>query len=120
MNKDKLLLLSASLVTLMLGPGTGHLVIKQWKRAILFIAVSFLLMLILAATFVSSVGRETVETVANFQNIEQFKNIFYKFKETNFANMFIFNILFAALWAYSVVDLFKIIKNKNVLKKEEL
>ena len=41
MNKDKLTLLLASLVTLMLGPGTGHLIIKEWKKAIFFTVVIF-------------------------------------------------------------------------------
>ena len=119
MNKDKLTLLLASMVTLILGPGAGHLIIKEWKKAIFFISLSLGLFLILASTFASSVGHETLEVVANFQNIEQFKNIYYKFQEDNSNTMLVFNVLFAGLWAYSIVDLFIIAKSKGVFTKKE-
>ena len=119
MNKGKITLLLASMVTLILGPGTGHLIIKEWKRAIFFITLALALFLILASTFASAVGHETLEVVANFQNIEQFKNIYEKFQEENPNTMLIFNILFAGLWAYSIVDLFRIARVKGVFKKEE-
>ncbi len=119
MNKDKITLLLASVVTLVLGPGAGHLIIKEWKKAVLFISIALALFLILASTFASAVGHETLEAVANFQNIEQFKNIYEKFQEENSRTMFIFNICFAGLWAYSIVDLFLIAKAKGAFKKEE-
>ena len=119
MNKDKLTLLLASMVTLILGPGAGHLIIKEWKKAVLFISLAFALFLILASTFVSAVGHETLEAVANFQNIEQFKNIYEKFQEENPNTMLVFNIFFAGLWAYSIVDLFLIAKAKGVFTKNE-
>lgn len=117
MNKDKITLLLASIVTLILGPGAGHLIIKEWKRAIFLISLSLALFLILAITFVSTVGHETLEAIANFQNMEQFKNIYYKFQEDNPNSILIFNIFFAALWAYSIVDLFKIARAKGVFIK---
>jgi len=117
MNKDKITLLLASIVTLILGPGAGHLIIKEWKRAIFLISLSLALFLILAITFVSTVGHETLEVIANFQNMEQFKNIYYKFQEDNPNSILIFNIFFAALWAYSIVDLFKIARAKGVFIK---
>ena len=119
MNKDKILLFIASIVTLVLGPGAGHLVIKEWKRAIFFIVLALALFLILASTFISAVGQETLEAVATFQNIEQFKNIYSKFQEENPNTMLLFNIFFAALWAYSIVDLFRISRAKGAFKKEE-
>ena len=119
MNKGKITLLLASMVTLILGPGAGHLIIKEWKKAIFFISLSLGLFLILASTFVSAVGHETLEVVANFQNIEQFKDIYYKFQEENPNTMLLFNILFAGLWAYSIVDLFRIARMKGVFAKEE-
>ena len=119
MNKDKLTLLLASAVTLLLGPGAGHLIIKEWKRAIFFITLAMALLLILASTFISSVGQETLEAVATFQNIEQFKNIYSKFQEENPNTMLIFNIFFAALWAYSIVDLFRIARQKDIFTKKE-
>lgn len=119
MNKDKLTLLLASIVTLVLGPGAGHLIIKEWKKAVFFITFALGLFLILASTFASSVGHETLEAVANFHNIEQFKNIYYKFQEDNSKTMLIFNLCFAGLWAYSILDLFRIAKSKGVFTKDE-
>ena len=40
MKKDKLIVLFASLVTVILGPGAGHLIIKEWKKAALFISLA--------------------------------------------------------------------------------
>lgn len=118
MNKDKITLLVACLVTIILGPGAGHLIIKEWKKAIFFIILALALFLVLASTFVSTVGHETLEAVANFQNIEQFKNIYYKFQEENSNTMLVFNIFFAGLWAYSIVDLFRISRAKGILKNK--
>ena len=119
MNKGKITLFLACVVTLVLGPGAGHLVIKEWKQAIFFITLALALFLILASTFVSAVGHETLDAVANFQNIEQFKDIYSKFQEDNSGTMLMFNIFFAGLWAYSIVDLFRISKSKGVFIKEE-
>lgn len=119
MNKDKLTILLASVVTLILGPGAGHLIIKEWKKAIFFIILALALFIILASTFISAVGHETLEAVANFQNIEQFKNIYYKFQEDNPNTMLLFNICFAGLWAYSIVDLFRIARSKGIFIKDE-
>ena len=119
MNKGKITLFLACVVTLILGPGAGHLVIKEWKKAIFFITLALALFFILASTFISSVGQETLEAVATFQNIEQFKNIYAKFQEENPNTMLMFNIFFAGLWAYSIVDLFRIARSKGVFTKEE-
>jgi len=119
MKKDKIVLLLATLVTLILGPGAGHLIVKEWKRAIFFITLSLALFIILATTFISSVGQETLQLVTNFHNIEQFKTIYEKFQEDNSNTMLLFNIVFAGLWAYSIVDLFKIARNKGVFEKQE-
>lgn len=116
--KNKLLFLLASFVTLLLGPGAGHLIVKEWKKATIFISVSFCLVMILAVKFIAVVGHETLDAVMNSQDIdqmvmmnsvglEQFKEIFYKFKEENTVFMWFFNISFAALWAYSIYDLFR-------------
>ena len=118
MNKNKLILFSACIVTLLLGPGTGHLIMKEWRRAVLFITIALVLFLILASTFVSAVGHENLEAVAKFQNIEQFKNIYYKFQEDYPNKMLMFNILYAGLWAFTIVHLFKIAKIKGFFIKD--
>ena len=124
--KNKLLFLLASFITLLGGPGAGHLIIKEWKKAIIFISMALALVVLLAYKFVSSVGQETMDTIMSFQNVdpfmmesaatdslEKFKEIFYKFKEENSTFMWMFNISFAALWAYTIYDLFKFMKTKE-------
>lgn len=119
MKKDKILLLLSCLTTLVLGPGVGHLIIREWKKAIFLIALSLALFVILAVTFISAVGQEALQAATNFQNIEQFKNIYENFRQDNSNTMLIFNISFAALWAYSIVDLFMIAKSKGTFEKKE-
>ena len=130
--KNKLIFLLASFITLLGGPGTGHLIIKEWKKAAIFIFAALALVALLSYKFVSSVGQETMDAIMSFQNIdpfmiesgvanslEKFKEIFYKFKEENSAFMWMFNISFAALWAYSIYDLFKFMKAKEQQSKEQ-
>ncbi|MDD2523892.1 MAG: hypothetical protein PHG84_05605 [Endomicrobiaceae bacterium] len=117
MNRNRIILLLASMTTLILGPGAGHLIIKEWKRAIFFIVLAAGLFAILGIAFISEVGQETLAAVANYENLEKFKNIYNKFQDNNPKMMLFFDIFFAALWAYSVVDIFIVAKNKGMLKK---
>ena len=81
MKNEKLLILFASLVTIVLGPGAGHLVIKEWKKAIFFITLAVALFFVLCITFVSDVGTETLNAVLGYTSIsdlEKFKDIYYK------------------------------------------
>lgn len=119
MNRDKLTILLAGMTTVILGPGAGHLIIKEWKRAVFFISLAFALFIILGITFISDVGQETLNAVANFNNIEQFRSIYYKFQDNNPKMMLFFDVFFAALWAYSIVDLFIIAKNRGIFRKEQ-
>ena len=122
MKKDKLIVLFASLVTVILGPGAGHLIIKEWKKAAFFISLALGLFLILCMNFVSEVGHETLSAVLNYTNIndiEQFKNIWYKFQDDNPNMMLIFNIFFSGLWAYSIVDIFLTAKKKGIFNSSK-
>lgn len=122
MKKEKLIVLFASLVTVILGPGAGHLIIKEWKKAAFFISLALALFFILCMNFVSEVGQETLSAVLNYTNIndiEQFKNIWYKFQDDNPKLMLIFNIFFAGLWSYSIVDIFLIAKKKGVFNNSK-
>jgi len=122
MNKKRLMVLLASMTTLILGPGAGHLLLKEWKKALFFISLAIALFSMLAINFISDVGRDTVMAVLNFQetqNLQQFKEIYAKFQELNPKTILFFDIAFSALWAYSIVDIFLIAKSKDVLKKDE-
>ena len=122
MKKDKLIVLFASLVTVILGPGAGHLIIKEWKKAALFISLALGLFFILCMNFVSEVGQETLSAVLNYTNIndiEQFKNIWYKFQDDNPKMMLFFDIFFSGLWAYSIVDIFLTAKKKGIFNSSK-
>jgi hypothetical protein len=122
MNKKKLIILLASMTTLLLGPGAGHLILKQWKKALFFISLAVALFVILAVNFISDVGRDTITAVINFQetqSLEKFKEIYYKFQELNPKTILFFDIFFSALWAYSIVDIFISSGNKDSGAKEE-
>lgn len=122
MKKDKLIVLFASLVTVILGPGAGHLIIKEWKKAALFISLALGLFFILCMNFVSEAGQETLSAVLNYTNIndiEQFKNIWYKFQDDNPKMMLFFDIFFSGLWAYSIVDIFLTAKNKGIFNSSK-
>lgn len=122
MNKSKLMILLASITTLLLGPGAGHLILKQWKKALFFISLAVALFVILAVNFISDVGRDTIMAVINFQgtqSLEKFKEIYYKFQELNPKTILFFDIFFSALWAYSIVDIFISAGNKDSGAKEE-
>lgn len=122
MKKDKLIVLFASLVTVILGPGAGHLIIKEWKKAAFFISLALGLFFILCMNFVSEVGQETLSAVLNYTNIndiEQFKNIWYKFQDDNPKMMLFFDIFFSGLWAYSIVDIFLTAKKKGIFNSSK-
>lgn len=122
MKNRKLMILIASITTLILGPGAGHLLLKEWKKAIFFISLAIALFTILAINFISDVGRDTLMAVFNFQetqNLQQFKEIYAKFQESNPNTILFFDILFSALWAYSIVDIFLIAKSKDIIKNDE-
>lgn len=122
MKKYKLIVLFASLVTVILGPGAGHLIIKEWKKAVFFISLALGLFFILCMNFVSEVGQETLSAVLNYTNIndiEQFKNIWYKFQDDNPKMMLFFDIFFSGLWAYSIVDIFLTAKKKGIFNSSK-
>jgi hypothetical protein len=110
------------MTTLLLGPGAGHLILKQWKKALFFISLAVALFAILAINFISDVGRDTITAVINFQgtqSLEKFKEIYYKFQELNPKTILFFDIFFSALWAYSIVDIFISAGNKDAGTKEK-
>jgi len=114
--------LFASLVTVILGPGAGHLIIKEWKKAAFFISLALGLFFVLCMNFVSEVGQETLSAVLNYTNIndiEQFKNIWYKFQDDNPKIMLFFDIFFSGLWAYSIVDIFLTAKKKGIFNSSK-
>lgn len=122
MNKEKLKIFFAAFITLLFGPGTGHLLLKQWKKAVFFIVLSIGLFLILGINFISELGTDTVTSLLTLPPTDRFEKIsdFYSnFQSINSKMMLFFDICFAALWAYSIVDIFVSARRNNSEEQEK-
>jgi len=120
MNKEKFIIFLAAFVTLLLGPGAGHLLLKQWKKAVFFISLAFGLFIILGINFISELGNDTITSILALETTERFNQIsdFYsKFQDNNSKMMLFFDVCFAAVWAYSIVDIF--ISSRKGVKEEQ-
>lgn len=120
-DRKKLTVLLAAGLTLLLGPGAGHLILKEWKKAIFFISLAMALFSIIAINFISEVGRDAIMAVANMQGVPdmgQFKELYYKFQDENPKMILFFDVTLSALWAYSIVDIFITAKIKGMFKKD--
>lgn len=120
MNKEKFIIFLAAFVTLLLGPGAGHLLLKQWKKAVFFISLAFGLFIILGINFISELGTDTVNSILILPSAERFKQVsdfYYKFQDNNSKMMLFFDVCFAAVWAYSIVDIF--ISSRKSVKEEQ-
>ena len=121
MNREKFIIFLAAFITLLLGPGAGHLLLKQWKKAIFFISVALGLFIILGINFVSELGNDTITSILALSPAERLKEVsdFYsKFQDNNSKMMLFFDVCFAAVWAYSIVDIF-ISSRKESQEKQE-
>jgi hypothetical protein len=96
------ILLSVGL-TLLLGPGVGHLYLRKFKKGWILIGVTLLSAL---AFSIVALRTMTAEQLAVIQkNPADFMRTF---STGNPPGVLFFDILFAALWAYAVVDSFLI------------
>ncbi|MCK9582193.1 MAG: hypothetical protein M0Q46_01015 [Endomicrobiales bacterium] len=91
----------AMVITVLLGPGIGHLLIFRYKKAIMFILASALITFGLALYLSGILGQKEIELLKhNPLN-------FFQFVAENQPNALkVYNVLFAALWAYAILDLF--------------
>ena len=120
MNKEKFKIFLAAFITLLLGPGAGHLLLKQWKKAIIFISTALGLFIILGINFISEIGTDIINSIIALEPTERFKQVsdlYLKFQDNNSKMMLFFDVCFAAVWAYSIVDIF--ISSRKSIKEEE-
>lgn len=87
-------------LTLLLGPGVGHLYLRRFKRGLLFIGASAVCALALALHVIKIMAPDLRTTPAP-QVLQQFSAGHGHF-------MLYFNIALAAIWAYAVVDVIMI------------
>jgi len=84
----------AIFLTLLLGPGVGHLAIRQYKKAIIIILIDF----IMTFYFVSTLDSTFINSAS--YNI----NFFLELQKTLFANTY-YVLGFALILAYALADI---------------
>lgn len=90
-------------LTLLLGPGAGHLFLKKFKRAILLILATLSAAIVLAVT----IGLNIPPAQLQGANPTQ---LFQSYIAEHPSTIFVFDAVFAAVWAYALVDAFTLAK----------
>jgi hypothetical protein len=90
------------LLTLLLGPGIGHLYLKYFRQGIYLIAASLVFALHQAWKVLSVVAKED-RSKLSYQDMTM---LFQKFAVNYPKTMLYYDIIFAAIWAYALVDVF--------------
>jgi len=90
----------ALLLTLFLGPGTGHLLYRQWRKAILFIAATLFLGISFFARALVPLGNQ--QNITPEMITEQIK--IYIFHHPDIFTLYY--IIMAAIWAYALTEIF--------------
>lgn len=88
----------AVVITFLLGPGAGHLFIRKFKKGLFFILAS----LLFAVHFALQISKALVANPAAAQNPMQ---LLKEFSAANPKLVLMYDIVFAALWAYAIVDI---------------
>ena len=103
--------LLAMVITVLLGPGIGHILIFKYKKAITLILASALITFLLALYLAAILStKDMLILKSNPLN-------FFQFVANNQPNALkVYNIFFAGLWAYAILDLF--IAAKNTFKED--
>ncbi|MFC1501199.1 hypothetical protein ACFL58_01970 [Elusimicrobiota bacterium] len=108
----KTLLISLGL-TIFLGPGIGHLYLRQFKKAVILIAATLSIAVHLAwnaGKFITDSGPVSKENAGV---------VFQTFAQGHQSTMLIYDVLFAAIWAYALVDVFLWVKKNTPSKKNK-
>jgi len=92
----------ALLATLFLGPGVGHLFIKQYKKGAVIIAIAAFLLVAVSVYFISLIDISALPL--DYKALKEYmKNIISQ----NSDKMIIVDIPLAALWAYAFADIMR-------------
>ncbi len=89
-------------LTLLLGPGTGHLYLKKFRRAFLFIAGALLCALLLALQVVKAFSAGITPAMGS----KEATLLFQQFAASSPNTMLFYDALLAALWAYALLDVY--------------
>ncbi|MBN1621389.1 MAG: hypothetical protein JW871_02220 [Endomicrobiales bacterium] len=89
-------------LTILLGPGVGHLYLRYFKQGILLIIATLFFALHQALKVVASVPKEELSNITQ----QEISYLFQKFAVEFPRTIFLYDIIFAAIWAYALVDVF--------------
>ena len=89
------------ILTLLLGPGVGHLYLKKVKRGIVLIVLTFMFTATLAMLAIRAEGIDLE------QKIENPAQIITDYARSHKRTVLAFDVVFAALWAYAFLDAFR-------------
>ncbi|MCB4790926.1 MAG: hypothetical protein LHV68_03465 [Elusimicrobia bacterium] len=93
----------AVLLTLLLGPGVGHLYLRKIKQGVIFLALTFAFALHQAWEVVKNIPVSQLSSLKSDDISALFNNFAVQYPKV----LFIYDVIFAALWAYAVIDAFK-------------
>lgn len=102
----------AVVFTLLMGPGMGHLYLRQFKRGIALIVASLVCAVVLAL--------HVIKTMAPDINTTDPSQMLQQFSAGNGHFMLYFNIVFAAIWAYAIVDVIRITRTPKEPGPDEI
>lgn len=92
-------------LTLLLGPGIGHLYLRRFKRALLLILATVFFAFLLALKVARNIPASVMQADAAAQ-------LFQNYLAGHPQVLFYFDAAFAALWAYAIVDSFYIARSE--------
>jgi len=98
----------STLLTLVLGPGVGHLYLKSFKKAAMLILTMFGLFALLLWRFLSSIDSATRSALMSITEQEVMSQkltaLFHEFTISNQRFLFYYYLAIAAIWSYAFVD----------------
>ncbi len=85
-------------LTLLLGPGVGHLYLRKFRKAAILIGAT-----LLAAAHLAWRVSKIMPNVSDMSS-DAVLQFFQNFTKSNSGIMIYYDIIFAAVWAYAIVD----------------
>jgi hypothetical protein len=101
----------ALLLTFLLGPGAGHIYLRQYKKGILLIIATLFFAVIMAFQAVSTLSPVLKSTPP--------AQLYQLFSTQHPGIMFYYDLAFAAIWAYAFVDAFFLSRGPREINTHE-
>jgi len=99
--------LLALFVTLFLGPGIGHLILGQYKKAFLLLGIALFFVVLTAVILMFSIDMNSVP-----HNLDAMKEYVKNLLAQKSSTMFYVDMPIAAVWAYAFADIIRSVVNE--------